>query len=976
MKKRLFTTLLILAVCLAGVSAQRTFKHPGSILGAADFERIRTHINNGDEPWASCWKALQNDAAAKSTYTASPSAEIGGSNGNRQRAASDAYAAMLNAIEWHVTGEERYAQCAARIFTAWGNKLETANDELFQYPCRAMIVAAELLRHSDGTFYEGWKEADRTVFLDKVRTVMVPSCRRFCTYQGTHPSWYTPCALAVLAAGVLLDDEELYREGYELNLATDHWNTMYGGSIEPDGQMREMGRDNVHGGLTLGDITQSCLVAWNQGDDLFAAGDNRLLRGMEYWCRYNTGHTDTPFTPLDCSGLDGAQGYSFYYISTHNNGFRLRPDACAFEAVYHHYREVKGMDAEKEFPYLTIAARLARPDNRADQMLGYGTLLFTIDAGASPMMTEVPQKPAGVRAEDGYKCVYLSWRHPEMEDVRGFRIYRSADGNNFTLLKTWDYYTNNEYRDEAVEAGKTYRYQVQFINHAGNSERSDIVTATAREDDGELPADWAYAAVNNSSGGGGFTPAQDSTFFVSGLGRDIGGTTDTHGFVYKKIDGDATLTVRLTSTDESFYKVGIMMRSSLNGNSQRVGLTLGETGCRMLRMCTRSSAGGNTAWVNGTNYGRAPLWLRIRREGNVFATFVSRDNVTWFEIGHTTVAMPATCYVGMAACTGSASGATYQAVFDHVSLEGTVAQPTAKPGVPTGFTAAWTDANTATMTWSPVADAASYTIYRYRVIGTVTDDELKDAAFTPIATVRRTSYTDTDATNGTWAYRVSALNAVGEGGASVVRQVTTDNVVRITGTVIGTSGSYGNNPSTTCKAALDDNISTFFDAPTASGAWVGYDLGENCAAQVVYVMYAPRNNYAGRMNGGRFQVAGKADFSDAVTIATIGETPAEGRLTKLAAPSAAGHFYRYLRYIGPDKGNCNVAEVQFYGRTVDGATLGIGNVDDSQCAIGCQQSAGAVYDLGGRRIADSVSGVSHTNRRGVYIVNGKKTIIE
>ena len=219
--------------------------------------------------------------------------EIGGSNGTRQRAAADAYAAMMNAIEWHVTGKTAYADCAARILTAWGTKLETASAELYQYPCRAMIVAAEMLRYSDGSFYEGWGAGDRTTFLEKVRTVMYPACKQFCTYQNTHPSWYTPCALAVMAAGVLLDDATIYQEGYNLMLNTEHWDTMYGGSIEPSGQMREMGRDNVHGGLTLrhrtgllwhgtrrylfGEGGNACCRAWNTGADTIPGTRTRLL---------------------------------------------------------------------------------------------------------------------------------------------------------------------------------------------------------------------------------------------------------------------------------------------------------------------------------------------------------------------------------------------------------------------------------------------------------------------------------------------------------------------------------------------------------------------------------------------------------------------------------------------------------------------------------------------------------------------------
>jgi len=43
----------------------------------------------------------------------------------------------------------------------------------------------------------------------------------------------------------------------------------------------------------------------------------------------------------------------------------------------------------------------------------------------------------------------------------------------------------------------------------------------------------------------------------------------------------------------------------------------------------------------------------------------------------------------------------------------------------------------------------------------------------------------------------------------------------LTGTVIGTSGSYNNQGNTAAKA-FDGNLSTFFDAPTASGSYAGW----------------------------------------------------------------------------------------------------------------------------------------------------------
>ncbi|MGM9688334.1 MAG: alginate lyase family protein [Alloprevotella sp.] len=934
---RLFRLCACVAMAAVGFPmqgmAQRTFTHPGGILSQTDLERIRTHVEAGDEPWASGWKTFQADPLAQSSYTAKAASEIGGSNGQRQRASADAQAALYNAVEWHVTGKEEYARCAASILTAWGKSLETAGAELFQYPSKGMVLAAEMLRNGDGSFYSGWKEEDCQRFLDKVRDVLVPANRGFCTNRTSHPSWYTPAALTVLAAGVLLDDEELYDEGYALMLSTDNWNCMYGGSIEPDGQVREMGRDNVHAALTFADITQACQVAWNQGDDLFGEGDNRLLRGMEYWCRYNTGHLDTPYRPLDCSGLDHATGYSFYYISVHPNGFRLRPDGCSFEAVYHHYKDVKGMDAAKEFPYLTLATRLAAPDN-----VNHGTLLYTVQADPAMSMTEKPARPVNLEAHNSFRAICLKWQHPEKEDSRGFNLYRSTDGVHFSQLASYDFSTQNEYWDMDVTCGQPYYYKVELVNLAGKSELSEVATGVAHAGTDELPLPWNYCGIGNKASGRAlYANVQDSAFAVEGLGADIGGKTDAHGFVYSKVSGDATLTARLFSTEQSYYKVGLVMRASLEGQSARVALTLGETGCRMCRMAIRRKSTAETEWVNGTNYGRAPMWMRICREGNTFSTYVSRDSIEWHCVGSTEVSMSRNYYVGMAACTGKNTGETYRAVFDHVSLQGHPLQPTGAPGKPTGLEARWTGNMETTLSWNYQENADSFVVYR----------SSDGVHFDSLAMVRSPRHVDVVPFEGTYCYQVAARNAQGQSAATQPVQAEVYRVEAITGKVIGTTGSYGNNSSHTREAALDGNVDTFFDAAQADGAWVGYELEAGSKARLALVKFAPRKGYASRMKGGCFQVAGQADFSDARTVATITTSPAEGELSQLAVEAETDA--RYLRYVSPDGGYGNVAEVQFYGTVLSDTAIHMPNLP------GGNGDTPALYDLCGRSLSRSGS---------------------
>jgi hypothetical protein len=78
------------------------------------------------------------------------------------------------------------------------------------------------------------------------------------------------------------------------------------------------------------------------------------------------------------------------------------------------------------------------------------------------------------------------------------------------------------------------------------------------------------------------------------------------------------------------------------------------------------------------------------------------------------------------------------------------------------------------------------------------------------------------------------------------------------------------------------------------------------------VGYYPRDGFASRMTGGNFQGCNVADFSSGVvTLFTIGSQPLEGTTTIQNVSNA--NAFRYVRYLGPNNGYCNAAEIQFYG---------------------------------------------------------------
>ncbi len=139
---------------------------------------------------------------------------------------------------------------------------------------------------------------------------------------------------------------------------------------------------------------------------------------------------------------------------------------------------------------------------------------------------------------------------------------------------------------------------------------------------------------------------------------------------------------------------------------------------------------------------------------------------------------------------------------------------------------------------------------------------------------------------------------------------------RLTGTVIGTAGSWNNNPAATITAVFDGDFGTFFDAPGGDGGWVGLDLGETGSATLTGAVFAPRhqegnNTFPARMIGGRIQGANTPDFRDAVDLFTIGAEPGPGVLTRVVF--ARPGTFRYMRYLSPKNGGCNLSELAFLG---------------------------------------------------------------
>ncbi len=159
-----------------------------------------------------------------------------------------------------------------------------------------------------------------------------------------------------MACAIFLEDSALYRAAIDYHLNAND-NGALPRYIGQTGQCQETGRDQAHVQLGLGALCDICEMAWAQGDDLWGALDNRLMKGLEYTARYNLGH-DVPFeTWQDCTGL--------YCDWTEPGAMQRGRIRCIYDAAYKHYTTVKGL----KMPYTKKLLELQRKAEQRGEII-------------------------------------------------------------------------------------------------------------------------------------------------------------------------------------------------------------------------------------------------------------------------------------------------------------------------------------------------------------------------------------------------------------------------------------------------------------------------------------------------------------------------------------------------------------------------------------------------------------------------------
>jgi len=158
-------------------------------------------------------------------------------------------------------------------------------------------------------------------------------------------------------------------------------------------------------------------------------------------------------------------------------------------------------------------------------------------------------------------------------------------------------------------------------------------------------------------------------FHLQVSGSAFWATSDSGGLTALEIEGDFDLSARLSSFQavNQWAKCGLMARASADPSSPYLAVFLSNQAKVSTQF--RQHSGSSTVNQGGAQNIHAPVWLRLKREGNTLSTFYSMDDNSWNLLRSQEFSLPNQLWIGLALSSNqNSSPAT--AIFDSVTVEG------------------------------------------------------------------------------------------------------------------------------------------------------------------------------------------------------------------------------------------------------------------------------------------------------------------
>ncbi|MDR6537409.1 LamG-like jellyroll fold domain-containing protein [Variovorax soli] len=476
----------------------RKFTHPGLLHTDADFERMRTQVAAGAQPWLDGWNALTASSRAQLGRAPVPLATVvrGGDGENFRTMVEDMERAYQFALRWKVSGDTAYADLAVTYLDAWSSTMTTLTGNADRFLAAGIYGyqwanAAEMMRG-----YAGWSAAGVARFQKLLLDVFYPLCHSFLRdHNGANitnywANWDLCNVCGILAIGVFCDRIDLYDEaiayyktGRGNGAAAHNVYLLHPGYL---GQWQESGRDQGHATLGMALTGLLCEMAWNQGEDLYGYRNNRFLAGAEYVAKSNLQDGNGQYYSPPFSTYVNRQG-TFTVVSTGGQP-NLRP---CWESIYNHYVHRKGLSA----PWVAAIAAQIRPERSewgGDQP-SFGTLTFSRDPAAAGT------PPSGLTAYATAGQVLMSWWGSA--GATSYKVKRgsSASGPFATIASVTDPRTCTD-----TPGNGTWYYVVTAVSGSGETAVSNVArVALPTELRVQLPLDAAGGITAADASGHG-----------------------------------------------------------------------------------------------------------------------------------------------------------------------------------------------------------------------------------------------------------------------------------------------------------------------------------------------------------------------------------------------------------------------------------------------------------------------------------------
>jgi hypothetical protein len=371
-KRMASAAAILICCCFPAVKsiAQNGFIHPGILHTQADMEHIRQLVNDRSEPAYGSYLLLREHPCSQADYRMEGPFGVISRDGEfrhtKSKMEADFSAAYQNALMWILTEDKAHARKSLEVLTAYADTL-TMIPETNDAPLLAgleglkIIYALEILKHTCPETADGQLEPVDRMF----RKLFIPVLDNFYARKPyTNGNWGPIVTKTYMAAGIYFDDRAMYDRGTDFYLNARDNGTVRHYISAATGQIQESGRDQGHCMLGIGAMATLCEIAWKQGDDLYSALDNRLMKGFEYVAKYNLGY-DVPFeTWTDITGK-----YSNWAAISDKGRGRFIP---VFEMAYNHY--VHRM--KLPMPHTRQVLEQIRPEGFDRDQPAFGSLLF------------------------------------------------------------------------------------------------------------------------------------------------------------------------------------------------------------------------------------------------------------------------------------------------------------------------------------------------------------------------------------------------------------------------------------------------------------------------------------------------------------------------------------------------------------------------------------------------------------------------